>query len=44
MLLIWVWRRGTARSFIGILILPLMGAEILSIEGVKGEDGHLYGH
>jgi hypothetical protein len=37
MLRIWVWRRGTARSFIGILILPLMGAEILSIDALKGE-------
>jgi hypothetical protein len=37
MLRIWVWRRRAARSFIGILILPLMGAEILSPEGLKRE-------
>jgi hypothetical protein len=34
---IWVWRRGPARSLIGIFIFPLIGAKILSIEGLKGE-------
>jgi hypothetical protein len=37
MLRIWVRRRETARSLIGIFILPLIGTKILTIEGLKGE-------
>jgi hypothetical protein len=39
-----VWRRGTARSLIGIFVLPLIGTKILSIEELKGERWNLYGH